>query len=93
MTQGNGKTAFVFSGGRQPRRHSDLVTSRMLGCFRDNQELRRELLQMTAWRRTEAIMADPQNSPTGPDLTQGVALSDFVNGHLLMVDGGLTAAV
>ena len=27
---------------------TDLVTSRMLGCFRDNQELRRELLQMTA---------------------------------------------
>ena len=27
---------------------TDLVTSRMLGCFRDNQELRRELLRMTA---------------------------------------------
>jgi GTP cyclohydrolase I len=27
---------------------TDLVTSRMLGCFRDNQELRRELLQMSA---------------------------------------------
>ena len=27
---------------------SDLVTSRMLGCFRDNQELRREFLSMTA---------------------------------------------
>jgi GTP cyclohydrolase IA len=27
---------------------SDLVTSRMLGCFRDNQELRREFVLMTA---------------------------------------------
>jgi len=27
---------------------SDLVTSRMLGCFRDNPELRREFLSMTA---------------------------------------------
>jgi GTP cyclohydrolase I len=27
---------------------TELVTSRMLGCFRDNQALRRELLQMTA---------------------------------------------
>jgi GTP cyclohydrolase I len=27
---------------------TDLVTSRMLGCFRDNQELHRELLLMTA---------------------------------------------
>ena len=28
-------------------------------------------------------MADQQNSPTGPDLTQGVSLSDFVNGQLV----------
>ena len=27
---------------------TDLVTSRMLGCFRDNQELRREFVLMTA---------------------------------------------
>ena len=27
---------------------SDLVTSRMLGCFRDNPELRQEFLSMTA---------------------------------------------
>lgn len=27
---------------------TDLVTSRMLGCFRDNQELRREFIAMTA---------------------------------------------
>ena len=28
-------------------------------------------------------MAEQQNSPAGPDLTQGVALSDFVNGQLV----------
>jgi NADPH-dependent 2,4-dienoyl-CoA reductase/sulfur reductase-like enzyme/nitrite reductase/ring-hydroxylating ferredoxin subunit len=28
-------------------------------------------------------MADQQNSPTGPDLTQGVVLSDFVDGRLV----------
>jgi NADPH-dependent 2,4-dienoyl-CoA reductase/sulfur reductase-like enzyme/nitrite reductase/ring-hydroxylating ferredoxin subunit len=31
----------------------------------------------------EAIMADQQNAPTGPDLTQGVALADFSNGQLV----------
>jgi GTP cyclohydrolase I len=33
-------------GVRKPE--SDLVTSRMLGCFRDNPELRQEFLRMTA---------------------------------------------
>jgi NADPH-dependent 2,4-dienoyl-CoA reductase/sulfur reductase-like enzyme/nitrite reductase/ring-hydroxylating ferredoxin subunit len=31
----------------------------------------------------EATMADQQNFPAGPDLTQGVALSDFANGQLV----------
>ena len=58
---------------------TDLVTSRMLGCFRDSAPTRQEFLGMAfdAADRAEDDMADQQAPPAGPDLSQGVALSDF----------------
>jgi NTE family protein len=38
----------LHDDGRRAKPGTDFVTSRMLGCFRDNQELRREFVLMTA---------------------------------------------
>jgi hypothetical protein len=41
---------------------------------------------MVTERRTGVPMADQQAAPSGPDLTQGVASSDFVEGLLAALD-------
>ena len=52
---------------------TDLVTSRMLGCFRDNTLTRQEFLGMATWRNAaEEEMADQQAPPAGPDLSEGI---------------------
>lgn len=55
----------------------------MLGCLRDDPQRRQAFLGMTARRETRAIMTQEQTSPAGPNLTQGVALADFVDGRLV----------
>ena len=53
----------------------DLVTSRMLGCFRDNPELRQELSRHdgpdeTRERSSWLDQEQEQSTPSGPDLTR-----------------------